>query len=80
MTIRSIDHSLCQECTLLSKVRCPAIDSCAVDVLRPDEKGSPFIAYPEDCFSCFVCAWDCPSGAISVTPEVPIKIASIVDK
>jgi NAD-dependent dihydropyrimidine dehydrogenase PreA subunit len=32
------------------------------------ETGKAFIAYPEDCMTCYVCEMNCPSGAISVHP------------
>jgi NAD-dependent dihydropyrimidine dehydrogenase PreA subunit len=59
-----IDPLRCKGCQI-------CIDSCPVDVLRPDpETGRAFAAYPTDCQTCFLCQDDCPEQAIRIDPEV----------
>ena len=41
---------------------------CPPDALRLDERGRAFIAYPDDCMTCFICERACPAGAIDVHP------------
>jgi NAD-dependent dihydropyrimidine dehydrogenase PreA subunit len=43
------------------------IDSCWLDVLRLDSKSKAYIAYPDECDSCFWCTMSCPAEAISVS-------------
>ena len=40
----------------------------SLDALRLDERGRAFIAYPDDCMTCFICERACPAGAIDVHP------------
>jgi NAD-dependent dihydropyrimidine dehydrogenase PreA subunit len=41
-----------------------------MDVIRMDEKGKKAIVkYPEDCVLCELCALECPTKAITITPE-----------
>ena len=49
---------------------------CPIDVLRLDEKGRAFVAYPEDYDSCLLCEQDSPSKAIKVTirADVPLEL------
>ncbi len=72
--IRKFDASLCQECPLRAAEGCPCIESCPVDVLRPEEDGRPRVAYPSDCFSCFWCQLDCPRGAFEISAERELEI------
>ena len=62
MVIEKLDIELCTGCGI-------CINSCAVDVIRMDEKGGKaVIKYPGDCMCCFHCEWDCPEEAIYVSP------------
>ena len=61
MTVK-INSELCNGCGT-------CINSCTMDVIRMDEKSKKAIVkYPEDCVLCELCALDCPTKAISVTP------------
>lgn len=62
MPIVEIDRDLCSHCNT-------CVDVCPLDVLRESEDGAPFVAYREDCQSCFLCRILCPAGAIQVTPD-----------
>ena len=62
MSIEQINQELCNGCGT-------CINSCALDVIRMDEKNEKaVIQYPEDCMSCYLCQDDCPKKAISVSP------------
>ncbi|MEI3338791.1 MAG: 4Fe-4S binding protein [Eubacterium sp.] len=43
------------------------VEHCPLDTLRMKD-GKAFIAYPEDCHSCYLCELICPVGAINVHP------------
>ncbi len=64
MAITRIDPDLCDGCAI-------CIESCPCDVLRMDNKGKAFIAYPNDCQTCSLCEDDCPRRAIHVAMEFP---------
>ncbi len=70
MAITSIDRSFCNECYLRQAEKCPVADSCSVDVIRLDSDGKPYIVYPDDCHNCFLCARDCPLGAVKVSAMI----------
>jgi len=72
MTIERIAKDICEACGLRTGVGCPIMESCSVDVIRLDERGFPYIAYPDDCDSCFLCHLDCPNGAVKVSAEIPL--------
>ncbi len=69
--IESIDQTKCTGCGI-------CVETCPIDTLRMDAgTGKAFIAYPEECMTCFVCEMNCPAGAVSVHPfkeEVPLAI------
>lgn len=44
------------------------VDNCPLDTLRMNEEGKAYIAYPEDCHTCYLCEQVCPVGAIYVHP------------
>lgn len=56
----------------IEKDRCIGCGSCAqrcpLDVIRMDENRKAYIAYPEDCMTCYICERFCPAGAIYVHP------------
>ena len=63
--ITEIDGTKCSGCGI-------CVDICNMDVLRLDpSSGKTYIAYPEDCMTCYECALKCPEQAIEVffTPE-----------
>lgn len=63
MAISKIDKDLCVGCGL-------CVTACAVDVIRMDKDAKKaYIAYGEDCMLCDMCAWHCPTKAITITPE-----------
>ena len=67
MAIRSINEEKCVLCR-------NCLNTCPVDVFRYDaEKRKMVVRYPEDCGCCMACWYDCPTGAIDITPEaVPL--------
>ena len=63
MAIDRIDPELCNGCGLCVKI-------CPMDVFRMDKQTKQaVITYPEDCMLCEFCVLDCPTKAITVTPE-----------
>lgn len=62
MGVRRIDEDLCSGCK-----RC--FNYCPMDVFRFDEENKKaYINYVEDCQGCFLCAVECPEGAITCIP------------
>lgn len=59
--IRSIDAARCIGCG-------SCVENCPLDTLRLGDDGKAFIAYPDDCHSCYLCELACPVGAIFVHP------------
>lgn len=76
MTIKSINHLLCETCSTRLTKGCPVVESCSVDVIRADYEGHPVIAYPQDCHACFLCRDDCPNGAVDVSAEIPLILVN----
>jgi len=62
--IKAIDELACTNCGI-------CVDVCQVDVLRINEDGKVYIAYPGDCFDCMECLSLCPFDAIIITGGVP---------
>lgn len=44
------------------------VSHCPLDTLRLNREGKAYIAYPEDCHTCYLCEQICPVGAIYVHP------------
>lgn len=44
------------------------IDKCPLDTIRLNDEGKAFIAYPDDCMTCYICERLCAQGAINVHP------------
>jgi len=71
MSIERIDKEKCIGCG-----KC--VNACIMDVIRFDEaEKKAVIKYPRDCYCCYNCEMDCPTGAIYVNPlrMVPITPA-----
>ena len=69
--------------TDVNKTKCTGcgicVDLCNMDVLRLDtSNGKAYIAYHEDCMTCFECALNCPEDAIYVSFVPEFTPASIV--
>ena len=80
MAIEKIDHTKCEVCKVRMEQGCPLARSCFQDVIRLDEGGKPYIAYPDDCNGCYryyyACQVDCPYGAVEVSPLFPLGVLS----
>ncbi len=72
MTIKRIERNACESCSIAASGECPVVESCPTDVIRLDEQRLPYIAYPDDCMSCFLCQLDCPQGTVEVSAVVPM--------
>ena len=59
--IRSIDKEKCVGCGI-------CVERCPLDTLRLGADKKAYIAYPEDCMTCFLCERNCQKGAIFVHP------------
>lgn len=59
--IANIDREKCVGCG-------SCVERCPLDTLRLDGEGKAYIAYPDDCMTCYVCERLCPAGAIYVHP------------
>jgi NAD-dependent dihydropyrimidine dehydrogenase PreA subunit len=68
MGIKNIDKELCDGCKV-------CVESCPMDVIRFNEdEQKAYPAYPSDCTVCYLCETDCPTGAITVTPDTVRKV------
>ncbi|MBI5443112.1 MAG: ferredoxin family protein [Deltaproteobacteria bacterium] len=62
--ISDLDATRCLGCGI-------CVEVCPLDVLRLDASAQPrraYVAYGEDCMTCFECEVRCPSNAIKVHP------------
>ena len=59
--ITRIDKEKCNGCGTCT-------EKCPLDTIRLDDHRKAFIAYPEDCMTCYICEMNCPQGAIYVHP------------
>lgn len=59
--IQSIDREKCVGCGA-------CVEHCPLDTLRLDEEKKAYIAYGDDCMTCYICERVCPSGAVNVHP------------
>lgn len=68
--IAKIDPQKCIGCG-----KCAAV--CPLDTIRMGQDGKAYIAYPDDCMTCFVCEMNCPKQAIYVHPFKEIMPRSL---
>ena len=61
MTIERIDYTRCSGC-----LKCVRI--CPMDVFRVAGR-EVYLAYPDDCQSCYLCEQECPEDALYVSPQ-----------
>lgn len=59
--IKYIDPEKCTGCGVCA-------DRCPLDTIRMNRAGKAYIAYPDDCMTCYKCELACPSEAIYVHP------------
>ncbi len=68
---------------IISKKKCVSchhcVEICPVDVYGLDQKKGqpPAIKYPEECWHCNACVFDCPSEAISLRVPVPAMMVFV---
>lgn len=62
-----IDRKLCVKCH-----RCTEI--CPLDIFETDGEGYPLVRYPEECWHCYSCVFDCPRKAVSLRLPLPASI------
>lgn len=66
MAIERIDYNKCSDCGVCYEV-------CPMDVFRMVGK-TVYIAYREDCMTCYLCDTYCVKGAVQVGPERARKV------
>lgn len=59
--ITKIDQEKCKGCGI-------CIDICPADIIRFNENKKAFIAYTDDCMTCYLCERHCAHEAIFVHP------------
>lgn len=63
-----IDKTKCISCTTCAQI-------CPLDVYGPVVKGQiPEVLYPNECWHCRACEFDCPVGAISMHYLLPMML------
>ena len=75
--IKSINREKCNSCSLRINTGCPVSDSCHTDAIKLNGEGFPYIAYPDDCDTCFVCYLDCPNEAVEVSAQIPVPFLTV---
>ena len=64
MGIQKIKEDACTACGL-------CFEACPMDVIRLDDDGRAYAAYPWDCIVCYSCERECPVDAVVINPERP---------
>lgn len=59
--IEYIDSEKCIGCGI-------CVEKCPLDAIRTNDEGKAFIAYPDDCMTCYICERLCATQAINVHP------------
>jgi len=70
--ISEISETKCTGCGI-------CVERCPLDTLRLNSEGKAYIAYPDDCMTCYTCEMSCPTEAIYVHPfkaELPSSLIS----
>ena len=63
-----IDKTKCISCTTCAQI-------CPLDVYGPVVKGQiPEVLYPNECWHCRACEFDCPVGVISMHYPLPMML------
>jgi NAD-dependent dihydropyrimidine dehydrogenase PreA subunit len=75
--IKNIARDKCNSCSLKTTAGCPVVDSCHTDAIRLDENGFPYVAYGDDCDTCFLCYQDCPNEAVDVSARIPVPFLTV---
>jgi NAD-dependent dihydropyrimidine dehydrogenase PreA subunit len=60
--VKYINQEKCVGCGI-------CVERCPLDTLRLDENRKAYIAYPDDCMTCFLCERNCSQGAMEVDPH-----------
>ena len=63
-----IKKEKCVACTLCAQI-------CPLDVFGPAVAGKkPDVRYPDECWHCRACEFDCPVGAITMIYPLPMMV------
>lgn len=63
-----INEEKCIGCTKCAQI-------CCMDVFGPaEQKQTPQVRYPEECWHCRACVMDCPAGAIDLRYPLPYML------
>ena len=63
-----INEEKCIGCTKCAQI-------CCMDVFGPaEQKQTPQVRYPEECWHCRACVMDCPVGAIDLRYPLPYML------
>ena len=65
-----IKKELCIKCH-----KCVQI--CPLDIFEVESSGYPLIKYPEECWHCNSCVFDCPKHAVSLRVPLPASMLYI---
>ncbi|MBI4320144.1 MAG: ferredoxin family protein [Chloroflexi bacterium] len=66
MAVERIDYDKCNDCGI-------CYDVCPMDVFRTVGR-NVYIAYHDDCMTCYLCSTYCAKDAVYVGPERPVPV------